>query len=265
MSAGSWNISMDIPQIYQAMRRTEMNDWVGGSDPELVGEVCASILLRHLPVDGHSWLLDFGMGIGRVAAAVLRQRPQLRRLTGFDIVPRMVEFCEQNFVQFANVNFELIEDRNSHYEHHKVDARPKSRAEVLNAYRGQIDSAYAFSVFTHIDVGDFVDLLRFVRELLQPGGRFLFTVFALTAFSRDQIEKAKTVVPLVNPTYEENGAVLIGNTADRLAFIAYDIARLEQMVWAAGLIPSVFEFGDWRGDKLSATFQDVIVCRKPLE
>jgi tRNA1(Val) A37 N6-methylase TrmN6 len=72
------------------MRQSEMNEWVGGADPELAGEVCASILLRHVPVDSNTRLLDLGAGIGRVALAVVRQRPQLKSLTGFDIIPRMV-------------------------------------------------------------------------------------------------------------------------------------------------------------------------------
>ena len=194
---------MDFPRLYQAMRQTEMNDWVGGADPELAGEISASILLRHVNVDSNSWVLDFGAGIGRVAAAVLRQRPQLQFLTGLDIVPRMVDFCQTHFgTQFTNVKFELVADENAHYERYKSEARPKSRADIIASYGGQIDVAYAFSVFTHVDVNDFVDLLRFVGALLKPGGRLLFTAFALTPFSRSRIDDDKTVIPLPKRKYE---------------------------------------------------------------
>ena len=247
------------------MRQTEMNDWVGGADPELTGEISASILLRHVTVDSTSAVLDFGAGIGRVAAAVLRQRPQLQSLMGIDIVPRMVDFCQTHFgAQFANVKFELLADKNSHYERFKGEARPKSRADLTASYGGRIDVAYAFSVFTHIDVHDFVDLLRFIGTLLKPGGRFLFTAFILTPFSRQRIEDNNTVIPLGARQYEAEGAVLVGNPEDRLAFIAYDIVLLERMIAEAGLIPAIIEYGDWRRDGFSASFQDVIVCRRPL-
>ena len=55
---------------------------------------------------------------------------------------------------------------------------------------------------------------------------------------------------------------MIGNTDDRLAFIGYDIVRLERMIVEAGLVPAAIEYGDWRG-AASASLQDVIVCFKP--
>lgn len=248
------------------MRDTEMNDWVGGADPELVGQICASILLRHVPIGPGARVLDFGVGIGRVALAVLQQRPELASLTGFDIVPKLVGFCRETLgPHFPNASFELVADQNEHYERFKNDARPKSRADITGEYANSFDAAYAFSVFTHIDVNDFVDVLKFVSGLLKPGGRFMFTAFALTPYSRNQIASKKTTAPFPhNATYEDNGAVFIGNTDDRLAFIGYDIGRLEQMIYEAGLIPSIIEYGEWRGDRLSESFQDVFVCRKPL-
>ena len=84
---------MDFPGIYQAMRQTEMNEWVGGADPELTGKISAAIPLKYLPIDGTSQVLDFGVGIGRVALSVLKHRPALKLLLGIDIVSRMVDFC----------------------------------------------------------------------------------------------------------------------------------------------------------------------------
>jgi SAM-dependent methyltransferase len=261
-------MSVDFSRIYQAMRQSEMNAWVGNADPELAGEISASILLRHVPVDAETSLLDFGVGVGRVAAGVLHQRPQIKSLIGIDIVPRLVEFCQSQIAsQFSNVKFELLADQNAHYEKYKFQdqAKPRTRQELIAAYGGSIDCAYAFSVFTHVDVSDFVDLLRFVGALLKPGGRFFFTVFALTAYSRAQIAAGKTTLAVPLSQYEEDGAVFIGNTADLLAFIGYDIARLEQMIWEAGLVCAEIEYGGWRGDGFSGSLQDVLVCRKPAE
>lgn len=260
-------MSVDFSRMFQAMRQSEMNAWVGDVDPELAGEFSTAILLRHVPIDHETRLLDFGAGVGRVAASVLRQRPQLKAMIGIDIVPRLVDFCQSTIAsQFSNVKFELLADQNSHYDKYKdqSQARPKSRQELIASYGNSIDCAYAFSVFTHIDAKDFVDLLRFVGALLKPGGRFFFTAFALTAFSRAQIAAGNTTLPVPRYRYEENGAVFIGNTDDRLAFIGYDVARLEQMIWDAGLISSEIEYGGWRRDNFSGSLQDVIVCRKPV-
>lgn len=267
-------ISPDFSRLFDAMRRSEMNRWVGDGDPELIGNIGTSFLLRHIPVNGGERVLDFGCGVGRVALALLRQRPNIQALTGIDIVPRITEFCSTTFgAHFPNVNFELLSDRNEHYERFKNDAPsrsnatpPRSRNELITAYAGSFDIAYAFSVFTHIDVGDFVDLLRFVRALLKPGGSFLFTAFALTAYTRHQIVQKATKFPLLERgQYEEGGEVYIGNTTDRLVFVGYDIRRIEAMIWEAGLISRAVEYGDWRGDKLSRCFQDMFVCHRPPE
>jgi SAM-dependent methyltransferase len=256
---------LDFPGIYQAMRQTEMNEWVGGADPELTGKISAAILLKYLPIDGTSQVLDFGVGIGRVALSVLKHRPALKLLLGIDIVSRMVDFCRSNIgSQFPNTRFELLADNNPHYERFKERAGPRARAELLAAYGGSIDCAYAFSVFTHIDKAEFAGLLRFIGGFLKPGGHLLFTVFALSPFSRQQIVAGRTSVPLPTVGFEEQDTIFVPNPADRLAFIAYDTVRIEQMVTEAGLIPSQLEYGGWRGDKFSGSFQDVVVCRKPL-
>jgi SAM-dependent methyltransferase len=255
------------------MRQSEMNQWVGDGDPELIGDICTSFLLRHIPINGGERVLDFGCGIGRVALALLRQRPNIA-LTGIDIVPRLTEFCGETFTaHFPHVNFELLADRNEHYERFKHDAplrsnvtSPRSHIDLIANYGGRFDVAYAFSVLTHTDVGDFVDVLRLVKALLKPTGSFLFTAFALTPYSRQQIANKATKFPLIEcGQYEQDGDVYIGNMADRLVFVGYDIRRIETMIWEAGLVSRVVEYGDWRGDKISQCFQDIFVCHRPPE
>jgi SAM-dependent methyltransferase len=261
MTAGP--VPPDISAIYDRMRASEMNQWVGGADPEEVGDICAEILAQHVPFDPDARMLDFGCGIGRVMLAVLKQQPEAR-ITGFDIVPRMIAFCEETIgAAFPAVRFELLEGSNDHYEKFKDAAQPRSRAETSASYEAAFDAVYAFSVFTHIDKDDFPDLLKFVSGLLAPGGRFLFTAFILTPFSRATINLCWTLPELSKGVYEDGDEVFIAQAEDRLAFIAYDMERIERMIWTAGLIPCVVEYGNWRGGGLSDSYQDVIVCRKP--
>lgn len=256
----------DFDAIYDKLRASGMNDWVGGADPKEVGDACCRILLRHIPISAQTTLLDFGTGIGRVMLSLLRERPEVQAVTGIDIVPRMVTFCTETIAaEFPQTNFELLLDHNDHYERFKEGGRAKSRAELQNTYGGRFDAVFAFSVFTHIEVEDFVPTLRFVKSLLKPGGRFLFTVFALNPFSRAMIKQGLTIASFPNPRFEKKNTVLIGTPSDRLAFIAYDTRRLDDMMSEAGLVPCAIEYGEWRGGGFSDSYQDVIVCRRPFE
>jgi hypothetical protein len=62
--------------------------------------------------------------------------------------------------------------------------------------------------------------------------------------------------------FENNDTVFVGNTADRLAFIAYDIALLEEMVYQAGFVISHVHYGVWRGCGFGSSLQDIVVVRK---
>lgn len=256
----------DFAAIYEKLRQSGMNDWVGGADPQEVGDSCAAVLLRHIPIGPTSNVLDYGAGIGRVALSVLRQRPDVKGLTGIDIVPKMVRFCDEAIgSRFPNTRFELLADHNEHYERFKDKTRPKSREEITREHGETFDAAYAFSVFTHVDTGDFVPLLKFVSSLLKPGGRFLFTAFALTPFARMTLKLGWTFPVFEKTHFEDDGSVFIGNPEDRLAFIAFDISRLEAMILEAGLITCAIEYGNWRGGSVGQSYQDVFVCRKPFD
>lgn len=260
---------MDVSLIYDELRRSEMNDWVGGSDPEAVGEACLDILKRHLTFGPSSRLLDFGCGVGRVMLAIVKRGPQAAgRLVGFDIMPQVVDFARQHIASVAPwTAFELIEGSNDHYDGFIRAAGAiarRSHADILAQYRGSFTGAYAFSVFTHLEESDFEVLLRFVGDLLVPGGEFLFTCFLLTPYSRDGIAQGTCMFPFERYTYEQGGDTFIGNTDDRLGFIAFELKKVEQMVFDAGLVITRLEHGAWTGCGVAATLQDVVACRKPL-
>ncbi len=257
----------DIAALFQVMRDSGMNAWVGGVDPESAGEASASVLLARVAVDESMHVMDFGAGIGRVALALLRQKPGLTHLTGVDIVPTMIDFCRTTIgANFPNTSFELLGDANHHYDRYKNQpaARPLSRAQMTAQLGASQDLIYAFSVFTHIDKGDFASLLEFVGGLLKPGGQVLFTAFVLTPHSRAMIAKRKTAArfPRFRTVYEDRGEVFIGNRFDRLSFIAYDLDRLKRMIAAAGLEIASIDYGAWSGEVVTHAYQDVIVCRK---
>ena len=254
-------------RIFEQIRQSEMNDWVGGSDPEAVGEACKGILDRYLPINTNSRLLDFGCGVGRVLLSVLKHQPEVSRIAGFDIMPQVISFCDAYIAStFPQTTFELIQGSNDHYDQFIAAAgasAPKSHTLLQSQYGSAFTGAYAFSVFTHVEVVDFRSLLLLLSNLLEPGGMLLFTAFLLTPFSRHSIEHGTTRFPLSQSAIEAHGNILIGNPADRLGFIAFDLALVEQMVFEAGLIVTHIEHGSWVDGQFSASLQDVIVCRRP--
>jgi len=256
-------------RIFDQIRQSEMNDWVGGSDPEAVGDACRNILCRYVPINASSRLLDFGCGVGRVLLSVLKHQPEVTRIVGFDIMPQVISFCDSHIASaFPQTAFDLVHGDNDHYDRFIAAAGasvPKSHASLLSEYASAFTGIYAFSVFTHVEMADFRSLLGLLSKLLEPAGILLFTAFLLTPHSRHSIQQGATRFPLSNNAIEAQGNILIGNPADRLGFIAFDISLVEQMAFEAGLIITHIEHGSWVDGQFSDSLQDVIVCRRPVE
>jgi SAM-dependent methyltransferase len=267
--SGKGNPMSIVETIYGEIRQSEMNDWVGGTDPEVVGNACRNILDRYLTINSSSRLLDFGCGIGRVLLSVLNNRSDVGAITGFDIMPQVIKFCDTHIASaFSNTKFEVIQGSNDHYDHFIAAASPsvaKSYAQLQGEYGSTFTGAYAFSVFTHVEIADFRSLLKFLSTLLVPGGELLFTAFLLTPFSRHAIKEGTALFNFGATLSEADGDVFIGNSTDRLSFIAFDLVLVEKMVFEAGLVITRMEHGSWSGAGFSSSLQDVLVCRRPAE
>ncbi len=253
----------NFAQIFDAMRNTPMNDWVGGSDPETVGNASANVMRRLLPLNGNSKVLDFGCGIGRVLAALKKDGPDPKNIVGMDIMPPVIDFCNQHLKpNLTNTTFELVNDKNDHYDHFIETNAGKTREALSSQYQDYFTDGCAFSVFTHVTKQDFAGLLKFISSMMVPGGRFLMTCFELNEFSRYMIEHQQTIFPLANKAWWEGGQILVGDANDPLAFIAFDRSLVEKLVWDAGLAISKVEYGCWMGGGIGSSLQDVMICTK---
>jgi SAM-dependent methyltransferase len=257
-----------VARIFETMRHSEMNSWVGGSDPETIGDASYRTLKKYIELNDNSKLLDFGCGIGRVALSVIKHTPNISCIIGLDIVPQFVDFCRENIsTAFPQARFQRVKGRNDHYDKYIAAAPVKSvhEDEALSTLSASFTGAYAFSVFTHVDIGDFGSLLQSLLDYLKPGGELLFTAFLLTPFSRNAIDAKTASIAFGDCGYESNGRIFIGNRRDRLAFVAYDLSSVEQVAYEAGLTITHVDYGSWTGASFSSSLQDVIVCRRPIE
>ena len=254
----------DLAPIYDLMRGSELNERVGGADPKMVGEFCFHNIKLHLTLGPEERVLDFGCGIGRVLLQVANHLPPTASIVGMDIMPEVIAFCRDHISPiFDHATFDLIEGSNVHYDKYIKGATAKKKAEIIRTYGSHFTKAYAFSVFTHVDLADFSTLLRFVGELLSPRGDFMFTCFLLTEYSRAAIKNKTAQFGFEHPKHEKGGDVFIGNAKDRLAFIAFDLGLVEKMVYDAGLVISRVQYGAWRGCGFGSSLQDIVVVRKP--
>jgi SAM-dependent methyltransferase len=252
----------DLSNFYDKMRNTEMNERVGGTDPELVGQACFRIMSRYFVYNDTDNILDFGCGIGRVLVQTATQTGKNVSVTGMDIMPDVIEFCNSAIRSgLENVHFELVAGNNDHYDKFIQSQTAPEKEVTESLYRSSFDKVYAFSVFTHVDHHQFADLLRFVRNTLKPDAIFLFSCFILTPYSRDTIHSNSGLFKFGKSTFEIDDRIFIGNQDDRLAFIAYDIGLLEKMIFDADLVVSFIEYGAWRGDTHSNSLQDIVVVR----
>jgi SAM-dependent methyltransferase len=255
----------DLAPIYDLMRGSELNERVGGADPEQVGRFCHHNITLNMEIKPGDRILDFGCGIGRVLLQVANKADPSATIVGMDIMPEVIEFCRDHVTAaFPNVSFELIEGANTHYD--KFIDRPaaRSKREIIDIYGASFSKAYAFSVFTHVDQPDFPTLLSFVKDLLADHAEFLFTCFILTAYSRAAIRNQTATFKFGDMAFESNEKIFVGNRRDRLAFIAYDIGFLEDMIHRAGFVIAHVHYGAWRGCGFGSSLQDVVVVRKPV-
>jgi SAM-dependent methyltransferase len=108
-------------------------------------------------------ILDWGCGCARVARFVAEFVPQ--KLTGVDIDPDNIEWCQKNIAQA---------------QFHRIDLDPPTR------FAGEsFDLVYGISVFTHLSAVDQDRWLAELQRIVKPGGAVLMSIHGEIAFVRE--------------------------------------------------------------------------------
>jgi SAM-dependent methyltransferase len=122
----------------------------------------ADRLVSHCGLSKDSALLDVGCGFGRLAIGVLDRVGTIRSYCGVDVSAAAVAWCTR------------LDVRNERYN-------PGGEA-ITGAFRlpfadATFDLAYAYSVFSHMELGDIERYLGELQRVVRPGGWAFVTMF----------------------------------------------------------------------------------------
>ncbi|NQE62295.1 class I SAM-dependent methyltransferase [Caulobacter sp. RHG1] len=231
---------------------------VGGGDFEKAGQQNLGFLIEHAGLTPAMCVLDIGCGTGRMAAPLLDYLEPGAGYVGFDVSRAAVSACRKRFgARRDDFRFIHVDVRNGEY---RAAGAIEETALAFPANDGEIDVALATSVFSHMRLESIRHYLDETCRVLKPGGRFMFTAFALTADRVAAIAEGQAALAF-QPW--EGGAMVVDPRSPERA-IAHPLEALEAAVREAGFsLPAGAIFGGWLPPTQYAGGQDLFVALKP--
>lgn len=231
---------------------------VGGGDFERAGQQNLGFLIEHAGLTPGMRVLDIGCGTGRMAAPLLGYLAPGAGYVGFDVSRVAVAACRKRFGrQRSDFGFVHVDVRNGEY---RASGAIEETALLFPAVDGEIDVAMATSVFSHMRLDSIRHYLAETYRVLKPGGRFMFTAFALTPDRVAAIEAGQAALAF-QPW--EGGAMVVDPRSPERA-IAHPLEALEGAVREAGFnLPGGVVYGGWLPPTRYAGGQDLFVAVKP--
>ncbi|MGE0864728.1 MAG: class I SAM-dependent methyltransferase [Vicinamibacterales bacterium] len=159
----------------------------------------ANRLVTHCGLTPDSALLDVGCGFGRLAIGVLDRVGAIRSYCGVDVSAAAVAWCRRHLGSGQpSFQFTRLDVRNERYN-------PGGEA-ITGAFRlpfadAAFDIAYAYSVFSHMELGDIDRYLSELRRVVRPGGRVFVTLFVADAVPEVTINPASGVLAWQGPLH----------------------------------------------------------------
>ncbi|MDQ1448889.1 MAG: hypothetical protein QOC79_1860 [Actinomycetota bacterium] len=135
----------------------------------LIGHMCEHLGVRDL---GAMDVLDFGCGV-RFTQAFLNRSVPVGSYVGVDVSSEVIAFLRSHVTDGRFAYFDL-DARNDLYN---PAGQPLSEMKIPELEDRQFDLICLFSVFTHLEPGDYVAMLRLLRRFVRPEGRLFYTLF----------------------------------------------------------------------------------------
>jgi len=219
--------------------------FVGGKDRDNYRLIGIYYLKQFISLCGlqRDWkVLDVGCGSGRLTvplALYLRKGSYY----GIDIVPAGINWClEKIKPHFPNVNFELADVHNAHYNPNGNEYADKYSFPYAD---NTFDLIFLTSVFTHMKTSDVENYTSEIHRVLKPKGRCLITFFIFDEDSAEGIRQKKSRELFTH----DCGQYLAANSESHELAIAYRIEYLEDLFRRNNLSIQLIKKGGWRWRK----------------
>jgi len=253
-------MNSDSANICGKMTSSGLNDVVGGGDPEVIDTINTAMIEQLETIEPGMRVLDFGCGCGRVALPMLERLGESGSLVGVDIIPDMIEFCDQQIVpHFPNSEFFQLQAKNSHYKSwtKSESQNVKSISSLSDFNSASFDLIFAFSVFTHLNTADTKAYLKEIAALLKPGGKALLSALFINHSSRIGNKLKLSNVPFGRGIFR-NKDIYFSSLRDKLASVGFRESTFIELSVEAGFEVCQIDYGSWPGRKNRASGQDII-------
>ncbi len=142
-------------------------------------------------------LLDIGCGV-KFSQAILNRGLPLGAYHGVDVDAEMIGFLA-SAVRDPRFSYHHIDVHNRRYNRH---GEPLAAGTDIGAGGRRFDAVGLFSVFSHLEPGDYQQMLRLARRHVAQDGRLIFTTFIRDGLAQD-FEDEDPERPLLRALYSE--------------------------------------------------------------
>ena len=238
---------------------------VGGGDYRAVGRALLAELIEHGGLRPGDRVLDIGCGAGRVAlplAAYLDSRgADEPAYVGFDVSHSAIRHCART-IGAGRRDFRFVHADIANHDYNAAGAIAEADYR-FPVETGWADVVFATSVFSHLRIESIAHYVAEAARVLAPGGRFVFTAYALTPERREAIAAGRAALPFQawrDGAVGTQAAMVMDPRSPERA-IAHDEAALVQATHRAGLIlAKPWRRGGWAPGATYGGFQDLFVA-----
>lgn len=255
----------DIQKIYELMDISGYNQYVGGGPPDIVARDNFKIVVALANLTVGSTILDFGCGCGRNAINFLQYIGPKGKLYGVDIREDLIAFCNEQ-IKPIFPNSEFIASGAPH-EWYNTSSNIGADAEkaIFDAFKGKVDLAVAFSVFSHLDPKETAYYFKQLATAVKDDGAILFSCFLLDPMSLRRLSDGFYVNEIRPPLPKESDDFFFHQTATS-HWMGHSTRAIQSYLLESGLYMSSVLYGTWRTVPIDSTgassYQDVVVAKK---
>ncbi|NCC04142.1 MAG: class I SAM-dependent methyltransferase [Proteobacteria bacterium] len=200
-------------------------------------------------------ILDLGSGVGRVAFPFVEYLSEKGRYYGVDVWPEGVAWCQKHFS--SNFSFTCLESPNNYY-FSEGPTQEENHYKIPFVESNSIDLVFAVSLFSHLVKNDVRAYMNEIGRVLKSGRCCYLTGFLMDKYFFEYRERTQNF----KRVEEKEKDCYYGYTGQDF-FAGFPPAFWQERAEEAGLEFIGWELGKWAEKPGAASFQDILLFRKP--